>query len=535
MDKSGNNVKEFQGGNMKFKTIIVLALVSIAIFSTIAAAADWTRRPAIGIRGPVWIPFDDIYGPEPFRMGLDVSLYLKYGITRNFVFDLSGTYVSTYDDTTATDDVNLKFMDKDLAANKLKGYLIGLTGNIYFLPEMNIQPYLFAGMGIDMWKIKPVEGSGDDISITDFGAKVGAGINFKLHDNITLDIQAKGTYELANLSATDVPGVDYSDWDQRPFRGHIEPSIGLTYWFTREADTDKDGVNDKKDNCPETPLGAIVDEYGCPLDGDGDGVYDGLDKCPGTPGGATVDIAGCPKDSDNDGVFDGIDQCDDTPQGTRVDSKGCPADTDGDGVDNNLDKCPDTPKGCTVGEDGCPLDADGDGVCDGFDKCPDTPKGCKVDTTGCPLDGDGDGVCDGLDKCPTTPAGTKVDENGCPVDVKPPVQKITLNIKYRTGSYEPDDNAKQVLNELVKTMKAYTGTVIEINGFTDNVGSESSNQVLSEKRANGVRDYLLYRGVDSERMKTRGYGENPAFFVGDNSTADGRQRNRRVEILSVER
>jgi outer membrane protein OmpA-like peptidoglycan-associated protein len=84
-------------------------------------------------------------------------------------------------------------------------------------------------------------------------------------------------------------------------------------------------------------------------------------------------------------------------------------------------------------------------------------------------------------------------------------------------------------------MKAYTGTVIEINGFTDNVGSESSNQVLSEKRANGVRDYLLYRGVDSERMKTRGYGENPAFFVGDNSTAEGRQRNRRVEILSVER
>jgi len=78
---------------MRIKTVIVLALVSIAVLSTVAAAADWTRRPAIGIRGPVWIPFDDIYGPEPFRMGLDVSLYLKYGITRNFVFDLSGTFL----------------------------------------------------------------------------------------------------------------------------------------------------------------------------------------------------------------------------------------------------------------------------------------------------------------------------------------------------------------------------------------------------------------------------------------------------------
>jgi len=490
---------------MKAKTIVVLVLVAVAVFSTVAGAADWTRKPAVGVRGPMWIPYDQVYGPEPFRMGLDFSLFFKYGITRNFVFDLSGTYVSTYDDTTATDDVNLKFMDKDKAANKLTGILLGLTGNIYFLPEKNIQPYLFAGMGIDMWKIKPEGGPGEDISITDFGGKAGVGINFKLHDNISLDIQAKGTYLLANLSATDVAGVDFSDWDQRAFRGYIEPSIGLTYWFGKAKDTDLDGVKDKKDNCPDTPVGAVVDKFGCPLDGDGDGVYDGLDKCPDTPQGATVDKSGCPTDTDGDGVYDGLDKCPDTPQGATVDNKGCPTDTDGDGV------------------------------YDGLDKCDDTPAVCKVDADGCSLDGDGDGVCDGLDKCPSTAAGVEVDANGCPVDVKPPVKKITLNIKYETGSYAPDDNAKQILDELVKTMKAYTGTVIEINGFTDNVGSDSFNQELSEKRANGVRDYLLYRGVDAERMKTRGYGENPAFFVGDNSTPEGRQKNRRVEILSTER
>jgi len=490
---------------MKKKTIVVWALLLIVVLSTVAAAGDWTRKAAIGIRGPLWIPFDDIWGPEPYRMGIDVSLFFKYGITQNFVVDLSGGYISTYDDTSATEDANLKFMKKDLATTKLNGILIGLTGNFYFMPGNKIQPYVLAGLGIDMWKIKPVEGAGDEISITDLGGKAGLGVNFWLSENVTLDVQAKITYELSNLSADEVPGIDYSDWDQRPFRGYIEPSIGLTYLIGKPIDTDNDGVSDKKDNCPDTPLGAIVDEYGCPLDDDGDGVYDGLDNCPGTPSGATVDVGGCPLDSDKDGVFDGIDRCPDTPQGAKVDIRGCPT------------------------------DADGDGVYDGLDKCPDTQKGCRVDVSGCTLDGDGDGVCDGLDKCPSTAPGVKIDANGCPVDVKPPVQKITLNIKYKTGSYEPDDNAKQVLDELVKTMKAYTGTVIEINGFTDDVGSESSNQVLSQKRADGVRDYLLKGGVEPQRMTTKGFGENPNYFVGDNKTAEGRQKNRRVEILSVEK
>jgi outer membrane protein OmpA-like peptidoglycan-associated protein/opacity protein-like surface antigen len=487
------------------RAIVVWALVLVVAVSAVAAAGDWVRKPAIGIRGPLWIPFDDIYGPEPYRMGIDVSLFFKYGVTRNFVFDLSGSYISTYDDTSATEDANLKFMKKDLADTKLTGMLFGLTGNFYFLPDGKIQPYLLAGLGIDMWKTKPAEGPGDDISITDFGGKAGLGVNFWLSENFTLDVQAKATYELSNISADEVPGVDLSDWDQRSFRGYIEPSIGLTYWFGKPVDTDGDGVSDKKDECPETPMGALVDLKGCPLDGDRDGVYDGLDNCPDTPRGATVDIAGCPRDSDNDGVYDGIDACPDTPQGARVD------------------------------DTGCPTDADGDGVYDGLDKCADTQPGCSVDADGCALDGDGDGVCDGLDKCPSTAPGTVIDANGCPIDVKPPVQKITLNIKYKTGSYEPDDNAKQVLDELIKTMKAYTGTVIEINGFTDDVGSESSNQSLSEKRANGVRGYLLNGGVEPERMKAQGFGEDPNFFVGDNSTPEGRQMNRRVEILSVER
>jgi hypothetical protein len=125
------------------------------------------------------------------------------------------------------------------------------------------------------------------------------------------------------------------------------------------------------------------------------------------------------KDSDNDGVDDSKDQCPNTPEGVAVDEFGCPMDSDVDGVPDYMDKCPFTPKGVKVDPDGCPLDSDGDGVADYLDKCPNTPTGVKVDISGCPLDSDGDGVPDYLDKCPNTPSGTVVDANGCPKPTEP--------------------------------------------------------------------------------------------------------------------
>ena len=295
-----------------------------------------------------------------------------------------------------------------------------------------------------------------------------------------------------------------SKMKERPFTAYLEPTVGLTFYFGGGKDSDNDGVRDKKDMCPDTPQGAIVDEQGCPHDADGDGVYDGLDNCLDTPKGAIVDMTGCPLDTDQDGVPDGIDKCANTPPGVGVDNVGCP------------------------------LDADKDGVFDTYDKCPDTPAGCLVDASGCNLDGDGDGVCDGKDRCPTTPALTVVNEEGGPVDVKKPVQKITLNIKYATGSYEPDAASKKVLEDLIVTMKNYTKATVEVDGFTDDAGSEQSNQVLSEKRAGAVKDYIVAGGIEPERVTAKGFGEDPAHFVADNKTAEGRAQNRRVELVSSE-
>jgi outer membrane protein OmpA-like peptidoglycan-associated protein len=88
--------------------------------------------------------------------------------------------------------------------------------------------------------------------------------------------------------------------------------------------------------------------------------------------------------------------------------------------------------------------------------------------------------------------------------------------------------AKQNLDKLVEVFKEYPDTNLLIVGHTDNVGSQSYNKPLSEQRAKSVRDYLVSNGIASSRLTSAGRGlEEP---IADNSTADGRAANRRVEI-----
>jgi len=91
-----------------------------------------------------------------------------------------------------------------------------------------------------------------------------------------------------------------------------------------DIDSDKDGVFDREDKCPNSPRGFAVDREGCSLDSDRDGVMDYKDECPKTPLGVVVDVKGCPLDVDKDGVADYVDKCSDTPLGLSVDLNGCP-------------------------------------------------------------------------------------------------------------------------------------------------------------------------------------------------------------------
>jgi outer membrane protein OmpA-like peptidoglycan-associated protein len=256
-----------------------------------------------------------------------------------------------------------------------------------------------------------------------------------------------------------------------------------------------------------------------PVDSDGDGVVDGKDKCPGTPAGRKVNADGCELDSDGDGVVDALDKCPGTPAGRKVNADGCELDSDGDGVVDGLDKCPGTPAGRKVNADGCELDSDGDGVVDALDKCPGTPAGRKVNADGCELDSDGDGIVDGADKCPTVAARTA---DGCP----PALVLHGVNFDNNEAVLRLD--AYPILDEAAQGLKTWGDVRIEVAGHTDNVGTDEHNIDLSQRRAEAVRAYLVGKGIAEDRITAKGYGESEP--VADNDTAEGRFKNRRVEL-----
>jgi len=288
-------------------------------------------------------------------------------------------------------------------------------------------------------------------------------------------------------------------------------------------DTDKDGVFDYLDECPNTLKGVKVGKNGCALDSDNDGVADDRDKCPHTPKGIEVDIYGCGIDRDRDGVIDVNDRCSNTPIGAIVDNKGCSLDDDKDGVANGIDRCPNTPAGAEVDKKGCALDSDKDGVINLMDKCPNTPVGIVVGVDGCPLDTDKDGVIDIKDRCPDTPKNVKVNFQGCPV-----LAEYRFNFPF--NSYKIDKKYYKEIKKLADVLKNNKSIQIEIQGYTDNIGSYVYNKELSLKRANALRTILINKfKINPNRISIIGYGSD--YPVASNSTKEGRAKNRRIVVI----
>ncbi|MBE9549907.1 MAG: OmpA family protein [Proteobacteria bacterium] len=174
-------------------------------------------------------------------------------------------------------------------------------------------------------------------------------------------------------------------------------------------------------------------------------------------------------------------------------------------------------------------DADGDGVPDSRDRCPNTPAGVAVDQYGCSLDSDGDGVPNSRDKCPDTRAGAVVDLDGCEIEAVIDLR----NVNFEFDSATLKTSATEKLDTVSELLASHGSVVVEVAGHTDSVGPEDYNQGLSERRANSVRDYLIAKGISSDRMSAKGYGE--ARPVGTNDTKDGRAANRRVELIVLDR
>ena len=169
-------------------------------------------------------------------------------------------------------------------------------------------------------------------------------------------------------------------------------------------------------------------------------------------------------------------------------------------------------------------DDDKDGVLNSIDKCPTTPTGEAVNSDGCPIDGDddNDGVLNSVDKCPTTPAGNIVDTDGC-------TKIVNLHINFENNSYVVDEASKAKVKKFANFLKDRIEFTTQIIGHTNSIGSIADNQILSDNRANAVKDLIVEYGVAQDRVTSLGKGESSP--IASNKTAEGLAKNRRIEAV----
>ena len=270
--------------------------------------------------------------------------------------------------------------------------------------------------------------------------------------------------------------------------GRLVFGIGIVPAPSR--DTDGDGIKDRNDGCPEDPedFDEFEDEDGCPDDdNDGDGFLDVSDACP--------------NDAEN---FDGW-----------KDSDGCPEqipDTDGDGILDNVDECPNQP------EDP-----------DGFE-----------DTDGCPdPDNDDDQILDVDDQCPDEAEvyNNNEDEDGCPDTGRVVLEKeeivILDKVYFDLNKAVIKKESFPLLDDVAAILNRFTDIArVEVQGHTDERGSDSYNLRLSEARAKAVATYLVSKGVEESRLQSKGYGETQPLNPASNEEAW--DLNRRVQFVILQ-
>jgi OmpA-OmpF porin, OOP family len=308
----------------------------------------------------------------------------------------------------------------------------------------------------------------------------GAGLILWFSENVGLELTTKYKKSYGERETASIP-------DAPSFFQH---SAGFIFKFGGK-DTDKDGIYDKEDACPE--VAGLKQFNGCP-DTDGDGIVDGSDACPQVAGLAALN--GCP-DADGDGITDANDACPEVAGLAAL--KGCP-------------------------------DADKDGVADKDDKCPSVagPK----ENAGCPwADTDKDGVADKDDECPEVagPASNK----GCPEVTAAVLESVKVEAKsiyFNSGkaTFKSEDVPVKI-ESISSLLKQYPNAKFSIEGHTDSDGSDAFNQKLSQERADVVRNALIERGIKAANLTAVGYGESKP--IASNKTAAGKAKNRRTEVV----
>ena len=361
---------------------------------------------------------------------------------------------------------------------------------------------------------------------------VGLGFEAALSDEITLDFS--GGYHFTGSD-------DLNGWNNKNIGGKNDGfynfGIGLIFVSgSGSSDKDKDGLTKTE----EKQLGTDPSNP----DTDNDGLKDGEEV-------NTYVTDPLNPDSDGEGLNDGDEV-------RRYKTDPLKVDTDGDEL-NDFEEVE------TYKTDPLNKDMDGDNLYDGSEVLYYKTDPLKLDTDSDKLsdgdevnlyktdplskDTDGEGLNDGEEVNMFRTDPLKTDTDGGTVDdlvevnrgtnplnpdddvVKIDAPIVLEGITFETGKSDITPESEVVLQGALKTMQTYSDIIVEISGHTDDVGSASSNQALSQRRADAVRIWLITKGIEPDRIISKGYGEEWPRVP--NTTPDGRRLNRRIEFKRI--
>ena len=451
---------------------------------------------------------------------------------------------------------------KDLAGNHVKTTILPFDARLLFSPIVSDSwnPYLYGGIGGVYWKNveRPIVPPADmsHASYTSVFWPMGVGVEFALSENLLLDLSAGWNYTWTEIMA----GYNdpYKDPENDSFANDSWWTYGVGLAYSKEScskDSDGDGITD----CDEEELG--LDPLNS--DTDGDGLQDGEEmnkyntdpKNPDSDGDQLKDgeevlthsTNPLALDTDNDGLDDfaevvtyksdpnnpdtDADSLTDGDEVNKYKTDPNSADTDSDELDDptELNKTKTDPTIADTEFDGLkdgqevntfktdPKNPDTDG-----DKLTDGDEVIKYNTDPLKVDTDGGGLDDYLE----------IQLNKDPLDPSDDIASIDLEIDFGFNSSKLSAEALMTLNRILpkaKDILKETSAVIEIQGHSDNVGSDKANQKISEERAKSVYDWFVKNEIDGSRLRYQGFGKTKPKY--SNDTKEGRNKNRRIEFF----
>ncbi len=522
------------------RKILLLILISLVLTtnSSNAQLKDWGTK--FGVRGSILFPENefanfgfsgyDNMSFDWFKFSYLGEAFFGFGVTKSLEMQLTlgyGIYAG-----------EAYFADPEISYGEHRTTIIPVNVRMRVSPwDMeNWNPYFYAGAGVMSFDLttKPSEiASGEPTKDAGWAGifPFGIGAEFILSENVLFDFSLGGGFS----TSYDLNG--YKSESSKIWDSYINAGIGLTLLSEScESDKDTDGLG----RCDEEKFGTDPKNP----DTDGDGISDGdevliyqtdplktdTDKDELSDFDEIMKFKSNPliNDSDSDGLLDGAEVLNHKTDPMKVDSDSDDL-TDGDEV---------------LKYESNPLrtDTDGDGLSDGGEILNYFTNPLKADS-------DGDGLSDGdeIMKYETDPNNKDTDAGSVsdfmevrrgtdPLDpdddiVKTGVSIVLEGITFSTGKADITPESESVLSGALETMETNGNIIVEISGHTDDVGSASNNQVLSQKRADSVRFWLISKGIAPDRIIAKGYGEE--YPRVPNDSEENRRTNRRIEFKRI--